>query len=131
MNAARRVPRKVWLLLAIAAAAWLYGASTGWFGPRDSRAAFLDAVQADLARDPRVAIVHVDHAAGRLVVTVKPIQQTFTLVVTTKPAANGQPGEEWDYEWHDSSGNAIIRGRVAGTLPKSIPVKVPGLPDRP
>jgi hypothetical protein len=131
MSIFRRVPRKVWLLLACAIGMVVFGSSAGWFGPRDPRSAFLDAVNADMAKDPRLAVLDVDHAGGRLVVTVKPAQQTFTLVITkveAKTMADG-PGASLAYEWQGPTGNVITLDHWSGVLGKSpVHIPVPGLP---
>ena len=60
VKVARRVPRKVWLILAAAVLAGLVGVATGVIGPHNPRAAFLDAVSG------RVAAFLVDFSTWRM-----------------------------------------------------------------
>lgn len=131
MKVGKRVPAKALILLTSAALVALIGSSTGWFGSKDPRAAFLDAVSTDLAKDPRVTVVRVDHTDGQLTVHVKPISKTYTLLVTkieAKTFPGGHAGEEWSFEWKDPAGNVVSVGHGMGSVTQSIHIDVPGLP---
>lgn len=134
MKQISHLPRKAWILIALACLAVLSPSFTSWsglIGTKDQPGTFLDAVAADFAKDPRLNVVQVNHGAGQIVVVVKPTNQRLTLTVTkteTKPLPDGQQGEAWSLKWKDESGEVVALGHARGSRSKSIYVSVPGLP---
>jgi hypothetical protein len=124
MKSAKRVPRKVWLLLALALVVGLspaVGSWTGLFGAKSPRDAFLDAVAADWAKDPRLQVVRVDHETGQIIVRVKATGGALFFVVTKM-----EP-QRWESEWKNESGEVIAFARGSGTQASAVHVDVPGL----
>jgi hypothetical protein len=134
MKRVKRLPAKVWILIACAAVLAFSPVST-WLGglidTKDQRGTFLDAVADDMAKDPRLSVVRVNHESGQIVVFVKPTNQRLTLTVTraeTKTPADGQEVEVWTFDWKDEAGTVVSLGHARGSRSKSIHVSVPGLP---
>jgi len=132
MKPGKRVPRKVWLLLAVAVAAGIMSLSsgTGFFSSKSERDVFLDGVAADLAKQPRVTVVRVDREAGLLVVRVNTTGKTLFFVVTqveSKKLPDGRVLQQLEYAWKDESGKVLALGRSSGTQTGPVHVDVPGL----
>jgi hypothetical protein len=133
MNLGKRMPRKVWLLLALALLIGLspsVGSWTALFGTKKPRDAFLDAVAADWAKDPRLNVARVDHESGRILVRVKPTGVALVLSVIKmepKTLPDGHVLQQWEFEWKDESGKVIGLGRGSGVETSAVHVSVPGL----
>lgn len=131
MNPLKRLPRKAWLLVAFVfvASLWpLLDSSIGLTGPRDPRSRFLDAVAANLAKDPRVTVLRVDHQAGDLVLHVKTTNRTWVMsVAEVEPTTSGPMRMKWT--WKDEQGKVDSFGNFMGEPEpgKNISVSVPGL----
>src|SRR4051794_27851755 len=104
MKRGKRLPAKIWILIACAALfafSPVFTSLSGLIGTKDQQVSFLDAVADDMAKDPRLNVVRVDHDAGQVVVVVKPTNQRLTLTVTkaeTKTLSDGQPGQAWSFD---------------------------------
>ncbi len=132
MKFGRRLPMKVMIVLvcAIALLVPVLGPALGLWGHKDPRARVLDAVAGDLAQDPRLAVLQVDHGTGQLLVMIKPTNQTLTFALTrveAKTFPDGQAGEEWGYEWKDPAGRVVALGHDQSSPTKKIRIPVPGL----